>query len=44
MPFKFEYNANFDNIFVKKSNLVFQPYSVVNADPSENMHVIEIYY
>ncbi len=25
MPFKFEYNSNFDNILVKNSNLVFQP-------------------
>ncbi len=24
MPFKFEYNSNFDNILVQKSNLVFQ--------------------
>ncbi len=25
MPFKFEYNLNFDYIFVKHSNVVFQP-------------------
>ncbi len=25
MPFKFEYNSNFDNILVKKFNVVFQP-------------------
>ncbi len=25
MPFKFEYNSNFDNILVKNLNVVFQP-------------------
>ncbi len=25
MPFKFEYNSNFDHILVQNSNLVFQP-------------------
>ncbi len=25
IPFKFEYNSNFDNIFVKNLNVVFQP-------------------
>ncbi len=25
LPFKFEYNSHFDNILVKKLNLVFQP-------------------
>ncbi len=25
MPFKFEYNSNFDHILVKHSNVVFQP-------------------
>ncbi len=27
MPFKLEYNSNFDNILVKNLNLVFQPIS-----------------
>ncbi len=26
MPFKFEYNSNFDNILLQNSNLVFQPF------------------
>ncbi len=25
MPFKFEYNSNFDNVLVKNLNVVFQP-------------------
>ncbi len=35
MPFKFEYNYNFDNILVKKSKVVFQP---IWQPKSKRMH------